>query len=823
MSAGGGPSSSTSKPKNVAAAVTQATGIHHGQVLAASRLYDDGCTIPFIARYRQDETGGLDESQLRVLRDELCRVTKLEATREKALEEAWCVGHIRSQVEAAEKESEVKEIAKEHKTTRKSKVTEAAERVGDLLEQVMQGRVVDEQACENNLEDLRALLIDILWKDRRVRRTIADVVLAEGFVETALTKQEAAKAGDPDEKLLKYQAFRSRLATLPGYAALAISRHTDAKRVTRKITLSHDDDKPADCLLKRITSNWFEPGALARLDDACWKAAHKKALAASKNVAWKDTVRRAEMQAVSVFETNLSHLLSRRPAVPVTVLALDPGFKHGTKCAVVSGVGKVLDTFVVHPLPPAAREGESRETLRDAIAAHSVGLVAVGDGCGGTQVEQFLRRAWSLDPSWRRPMARVSECGASVYSASELGKKESPTLGVAVRSAVFLARCVLNPLSERCKVPPIHLGVGQYQHDLNKTELSSSLVETVTSIVGRAGIDVNTASAHVMKYIPGLNSALANRLVATRENTGAFKSREELKQCKGMGPKTFEQCAGFLRVYGGSEWLDESGVHPEWYAATRKLLRKCGVEGKGKDNWDAGELAKMVQDMGGFETAGDVFGVGERALRAIVREVENVVTGGGRDKFEAPSLLPENIGIESIDASAVGTTVTGVVSNVVDWGSFVDIGCTSGLMRHKAAIGDIVTVRIQSISPQGKVFLQFSPAGAQGAGQAQAQKRRYDGNGLEPRAKRTASSPVEAGGRRDRWTSNARSAAPASRDDGGASCAARRFRDNPSQRLPDPTTASGSTAGFTTRQAACPQKTKRGMEDSEFEDRKRRR
>eukprot|EP01064_Diplonema_japonicum_P038460 TRINITY_DN9346_c0_g1_i1.p1 TRINITY_DN9346_c0_g1~~TRINITY_DN9346_c0_g1_i1.p1 ORF type:complete len:688 (+),score=147.36 TRINITY_DN9346_c0_g1_i1:1535-3598(+) len=681
----------------VLAEVCRCTDAELGPVERVVKLLRNKGTVPFIARYRKDVTGGMGEEKLWEIEKVLQNVEGTEKLREKALNEA--PEHLKQDLLHAATEVDIKELIKLYKTPKTSARMRAVSQGGEKhLDNFLNGI----QPPKEGRDVLKVMLIDKLFHSPDLRKYYATAYEA-GTLSTSLVSLESFSPKDK-ETLQKFSNFQTPVRRVANHTVQAIQRGCSTGKIKKKITpatlsLEHEMKKQ----IKTITRETHQVLA------DCLSEVHTKLDRHTKDKVWKQLLLRAEQSAIKVFGRNVKMIITKEPVKGGVVLALDPGYKHGTKCAVVSPLGVPLTTFTIYPLPPAKKMDEAIKVISRNVRDYHVTHIAVGDGCGGRDVENLILHL-KLAPK----VIRISECGASVYSASELARKELPSYDITHRSAIFLARALIDPLSERVKVDPIHLGVGQYQHDINKKELSSELEATCMSVIGSFGVDLNTASKHTLRYIPGINAAIAERLVEKREAMGGFKSREQIKKVKGVGPKTFEQCAGFLRVYNGDDVWDATAIHPESYGLVERLLKAVGMKHDAEGLKEAvGEYLNKMER----EKVMEELNSGWYTLDCIVEEI-NCRLRDPRAAHTVPLQFREYVAPGSV---VTGSVVTGIVTNITDWGSFVDVGLSNdGLMRATHVdIGHHVKVKIEKITPAGKIQLCLVEAQS-------SRKRKFD-------------------------------------------------------------------------------------------------
>ncbi|MBQ8510358.1 MAG: RNA-binding transcriptional accessory protein [Clostridia bacterium] len=692
------------------------------QVERTVALIDDGNTIPFIARYRKEVTGSLDDSVLRDLFDRLTYLRSLEARKAEVRnlieEQGKLTPEIEKALDAAAILAEVEDIYRPFRPKRKTRASVARERG---LEPLAAAILAQEKRYSPTLEELAASLIDPEKGVETAEDAIAGAcdILAEDISDNAdfrkhirfltcrdgeiVTKQ--AKDGDSVYSL--YYDFRERLSKLPGHRVLAINR--GEKEEYLKVTLEMPSDNIIAWLESKLFKKYDSPAKpyIKRAIDDSWERLIAPSVEREIRSSYFDD---ACEGAIKVFEDNLRHLLMQPPLKGKTTLGYDPGYVNGCKLAVVDRTGKVLDTAVIYPMKPQQRTEEAKRTLKRLISKHDVGVIAIGNGTASRESEIFIAGLLKEIGGDTR-YTIVSEAGASVYSASKLAAEEFPDFDVMQRSAVSIARRLQDPLAELVKIDPKSIGVGQYQHDMKPARLDEALGGVVEGCVNSVGVDVNTASYSLLSYVAGINATSAKNIVKYREENGEFKSRSEIKKVPRIGAKAFEQCAGFLRVSGSKEILDCTGVHPESYDVARRLLALFDYTSDDVRMNRLNDLRAKVNKAGIAKVCGDL-DVGEPTLMDIIGELEKP----GRDVRDSlpPVVLREDV-LDIADLKP-DMLLTGTVRNVIDFGAFVDIGVhQDGLVhiseisdryiKHPSevlSVGDIVQVKVKSVDLQKK-------------------------------------------------------------------------------------------------------------------------
>ena len=684
------------------------------QAEAVIRLLDEGNTLPFIARYRKEQHGELDDQKLREIAERLAQLRALEARREEIAAslqklEVW-TEELQHALDAAGTMGELEDIYRPYRPKRRTRAMIAREKglepLCDILQLQAEKRKSPEELAapflseEKGVESEQAALagaMDILAErvsdDARVRAKLKALYLRTAQVRTRAAKEE-------DSVYRMYYEYQEPMRLMASHRVLAVNRG-EAEGFL-KVSLEVDAQQAEN----EVCALYVRPGSTTTpLVEAAARDAYSRLIAPSlENELRGDLTERAQEAAIRVFALNLKPLLMQPPVRGKVAMGLDPGIRTGCKVAVVDATGRVLDTGVIYPLPSHGKVEQAKKTVEALIRKHGVSVVAIGNGTASRETEQFfvdVMREMSLGSGLSYMV--VSEAGASVYSASKLAAEEFPQFDVSLRSAVSIARRLQDPLAELVKIDPKAIGVGQYQHDLKEARLDEALAGVVEDCVNAVGVDVNTASPSLLSHVAGINAAVAKNIVAYREENGAFASRAALKKVPKLGPKAFEQCAGFLRVPGGKDPMENTGVHPESYAAAKALLRLCGCS---LEDAQKG-LLRLKAEERGYKNLAEQTGAGEPTLRDIVKELEKP----GRDPRDElpPPLLRTDV--LDMDDLTEGMELKGTVRNVTDFGAFVDIGVhRDGLVhisqlsgrrvRHPSevvSVGDVVTVWVLSV------------------------------------------------------------------------------------------------------------------------------
>ena len=705
--------------------------IQSWQAEAVIRLLDEGNTLPFIARYRKEQHGELDDQKLREIAERLAQLRALEARREEIAAslqklEVW-TEELQRALDAAGTMGELEDIYRPYRPKRRTRAMIAREKglepLCDILQLQAEKRKPPEELAapflseEKGVESEQAALagaMDILAErvsdDARVRAKLKALYLRTAQVRTRAAKEE-------DSVYRMYYEHQETMRLMASHRVLAVNRG-EAEGFL-KVSLEVDAQQAEN----EVCALYVRPGSTTTpLVEAAARDAYSRLIAPSlENELRGDLTERAQEAAIRVFALNLKPLLMQPPVRGKVAMGLDPGIRTGCKVAVVDATGRVLDTGVIYPLPSHGKVEQAKKTVEALIRKHGVSVVAIGNGTASRETEQFfvdVMREMSLGSGLSYMV--VSEAGASVYSASKLAAEEFPQFDVSLRSAVSIARRLQDPLAELVKIDPKAIGVGQYQHDLKEARLDEALAGVVEDCVNAVGVDVNTASPSLLSHVAGINAAVAKNIVAYREENGAFASRAALKKVPKLGPKAFEQCAGFLRVPGGKDPMENTGVHPESYAAAKALLKLCGCS---LEDAQKG-LLRLKAEERGYKNLAEQTGAGEPTLRDIVKELEKP----GRDPRDElpPPLLRTDV--LDMDDLTEGMELKGTVRNVTDFGAFVDIGVhRDGLVhisqlsgrrvRHPSevvSVGDVVTVWVLSVEKdKNRISLTMrKPAGA---------------------------------------------------------------------------------------------------------------
>lgn len=655
--------------------IAQELGVSLKQIDTVLSLTAEGNTIPFIARYRKDVTGNLDEVVIKSIIDRDKALTALAERKSTVLakieEQGKLTDQLRQAIEEAEKLADVEELYLPYKEKRRTKATVAREaglfplarlilqNVADLEEQAA-GFICEgfdtAQACLAGAVDI---LVEAISEDNKLRAWVYHEVQTNSSLTSELKDQEA----DEKEVFQIYYDFSEKVAKMLGYKTLAINR--GEKLGVLKVSFEHNVDKMVRFFELRF------PQSNSYIKDVIQQAIKKKILPAMERRIRTELTEEAEEGAIQLFSKNLRNLLLVSPLKGKVVLGFDPAFRTGAKLAVVDQTGKLLTTQVIYPVEPAGQRqiAQAKKDLADLIGQYQVEIIAIGNGTASRESEAFVADLLKDFPEVSYVI--VNESGASVYSASELARYEFPDLPVEKRSAISIARRLQDPLAELVKIDPKSIGVGQYQHDVNQKSLSESLDFVVDTVVNQVGVNVNTASPALLAHVAGLNKTISENIVKYREENGALTSRQQLKKVPRLGDKAFEQAAGFLRIPDATNFLDNTGVHPESYKAVENLLELLAI-----DHLDEAAQEKLKQ-VAIADTA-EKIGVGQETLKDIIADL--LKPGRDlRDDFEAPVLRQDVLDVKDL---VVGQELQGTVRNIVDFGAFVDIGVHEDGLVH---------------------------------------------------------------------------------------------------------------------------------------------
>ena len=701
--------------------LTEELGVKRWQIDAAVKLIDEGNTIPFISRYRKEATGSLNDEQLRKLHERLLYLRSLEEKKEQVLssieEQGKLTEELKAQILAAEALVTVEDLYRPYRPKRRTRATIAKEKgleplaaliwlqkTGEPLENAARLYISEEKGVATEADAIAGaqdIIAESISDNADYRTWIRRTTMKKGKVVSA------AKDPDAESVYEMYYDFEEPVSKLAGHRILALNRGEKEKILTVKVEAPEEE---IIAWLEKKTLRENNPFTSPVIKEAVKDSYHRLIAPVIEREIRNDLTEKAEDGAIQVFGKNLHQLLMQPPVAGRVVLGWDPAFRTGCKLAVVDETGKVIGTTVIYPTAPTTPKKiqASKDLLKKIIPKYHISLISLGNGTASRESEQFIVELLKEIPE-KVQYVIVNEAGASVYSASKLASEEFPKFDVGQRSAASIARRLQDPLAELVKIDPKSIGVGQYQHDMNQKKLSESLTGVVEDCVNKVGVDLNTASAPLLSYISGISGTIAKNIVAYREANGRFKDRRELLKVPKLGPKAFEQCAGFMRIQDGSNPLDATGVHPESYEAAEKLLEKQGFTPEDIREHHLAGLSMTIRD---YKKTADELGIGEITLRDIVKELEKPGRDP-RDEMPRPILRTDVLDMKDLKE---GMVLKGTVRNVIDFGAFIDIGVhqdglvhisqmTEKYIRHPlevVSVGDIVDVRVLSVDLKKK-------------------------------------------------------------------------------------------------------------------------
>ena len=704
----------------IAQTIAKELNIKVTQVEAAIALIDEGNTIPFIARYRKEATGQLNDEQLRDLNERLTYLRNLQDKKDQVIatieEQGKLTDELRKAILEATTMVAVEDLYRPYRPKRRTRATDAKEKGLEGLAAILMMQYTDKPmeveaeaylSEEKGVTDVKAALqgaMDIVAESVSDSADYRNYIRGLTFKKGVLFSEGKSKSEEPTVYDM-YKAFSSPVEKMSGYRVLAVNRGENEKVLSVRI------EAPEEDILRYLEKQVIvrdNPNTTPYLKEAIADAYRRLIAPSIEREIRNDLTENAEDGAIKVFDKNLAQLLMQPPIAGKTVLGWDPAFRTGCKLAVVDATGKVLYTKVIYPTEPQNKIAESKEMLKKIIAHFGVELISLGNGTASRESEKVITELLAEIPQ-KVAYAIVNEAGASVYSASKLATEEFPKLDVGARSAASIARRLQDPLAELVKIEPQAIGVGQYQHDMNQKKLSESLAGVVENCVNRVGVDVNTASVSLLEYVSGINKTLAKNIVTYREENGRFQSRKDLLKVAKLGPKAFEQCAGFLRIRDGKEVLDNTGVHPESYAVAYALLDRLGFSAADIAAGGAKGMRSKVKDT---KAVAAELGVGEITLTDIIAELEKP-SRDPREDMPKPILRSDVLEISDLKP---GMILKGTVRNVIDFGAFVDIGVHQDGLVHVSElsdrfvkhpldvvkIGDIVEVKVLSVDEKRK-------------------------------------------------------------------------------------------------------------------------
>lgn len=694
--------------------ITQELGVKENQVEAAVRLIDEGNTIPFIARYRKEATGSLNDEQLRTLGERLTYLRNLEEKKQQVLatieEQGKLTEELRQQIEGVMTQVALEDLYRPYRPKRRTRATVAKEKGLEPLANLILLQTADQpleeyakaylseekevQTVEEAIAGAKDILAESISDQADYRTYIRKVTMEEGKVISAAKDEKAESVYE------MYYQFEEPVKKLAGHRVLALNRGESEKYLTVKIEAP--EERILQYLRKQIVkeeNTYTAPVLEAAAEDSYYRLIQPAIEREIRN----DLTEKAEDSAIKVFGKNLTQLLMQPPIVNQVVLGWDPAFRTGCKLAVVDPTGKVLDTTVIYPTAPQNKTKEAKEVLKKLIEKYQITLISVGNGTASRESEMVIVE---LLKELKKPMQYVivNEAGASVYSASKLATEEFPNFDVGQRSAASIARRLQDPLAELVKIDPKSIGVGQYQHDMNQKKLGEALNAVVEDCVNHVGVDLNTASASLLEYVSGISKTIAKNIVAYREEQGKFTKRSQLLKVKKLGPKAYEQCAGFLRIPDGENPFDATSVHPESYQTAEKLMEQLGYS---KEDLRKGGLKGIRKKITDIQKLSAELEVGEITLEDLIKELEKPARDP-RDEMPKPILRTDVLEMKDLQP---GMILKGTVRNVIDFGAFVDIGVhqdglvhisqiTDRFIKHPlevVSVGDIVDVQVISV------------------------------------------------------------------------------------------------------------------------------
>ncbi|CUB22996.1 30S ribosomal protein S1 [Bacillus subtilis] len=707
--------------------IAKEIGLSQKYVESVIRLLEDGNTVPFIARYRKEQTGSMDEVQIQTISERWQYIQNLNQRKEEVIrliaEQDKLTDDVKRKIEQSVKLQEVEDLYRPYKQKRKTKATVAKskglEPLADYiltlprdnrLAQTADQYISEEKEVftrEEAIEGAKHIIAEQISDEPSFRKWIRQETFKRGTIKSA-----AGKSADTDEKNVyeMYYEYEEPIAKVVPHRVLAMNR--GEKEDILKVSIEPPADHIKAYLEKQIIKN--RSTSVKEVLQETIEDSYKRLIQpAIEREIRKELSEKADEQAIHIFSENLRKLLLQPPMKGKTVLGVDPAFRTGCKLAVSDETGKVLKIDVIYPHAPVNKTKEAHEKVKKILEQYQVEMVAIGNGTASRETEQFIVNVLKDMPR-KIYYVIVNEAGASVYSASELAREEFPELQVEERSAVSIARRLQDPLAELVKIDPKSVGVGQYQHDVSQKRLNESLRFVVETVVNQVGVNVNTASAALLQYVAGLSKSVAGNVVKKREEIGKFSNRKELKDIPRLGAKTYEQCIGFLRVQEGTEPLDRTGIHPESYKETKALLKKLGLS---TEQIGTAELKDKINQLALSETAQEL-GIGEITLKDICEQLTRPERDP-RDEVPKPLLKTDVLQLEDLKE---GMELQGTVRNVVDFGAFVDIGVKQDGLVHISklsnqfvkhpldvvSVGDIVTVWVDGVDVQkGRVSLSM--------------------------------------------------------------------------------------------------------------------
>jgi len=733
--------------RSLAATIAAEINARPDQAKSAIELLDEGATVPFIARYRKEVTGGLDDTQLRTLAERLVYLRELEARRAAIVESITGQGKMTDElmrkVATVATKAELEDLYLPYKPKRRTRAEIARERgLGPLADTILADRSKEPAALAEGF--ITVEVTDVKTALEGARDIIAEGIAENadllgklrGYMKVNATLKAAVVDGKQEAgaKFSDYFAHQERWATAPGHRALAMLRGWNEEFLTLNIEVDVDAVSPNKPVERMITTAYEigpnRPGDRWLTEVASWTWRVKLSMSLSLDL-MRELRERAEEEAIHVFARNLKDLLLAAPAGSRSTMGLDPGIRTGVKVAVVDGTGKLLETTTVYPFPPKNDVRGTQATLAALIRKHKVELISIGNGTGSRETEKLVADMLAELPAPKPTKVIVSEAGASVYSASETAALEFPGLDVSLRGAVSIARRLQDPLAELVKIEPKSIGVGQYQHDVDQQKLSRSLDAVVEDAVNAVGVDLNTASAPLLARVSGLGPSIAEAIVKHRDGEGAFETRRDLLKVARLGQRTFEQCAGFLRIPNGKEPLDASSVHPEAYGVAKKIVAACGRD-----------LRTLMGDTAALKSVDPRQFIDEKFGLPTVRDIIAELEKPGRDPRPSFKTATFAEGVNEISDLKLGMLLEGTVTNVAAFGAFVDIGVHQDGLVHVSQLadrfvkdphevvkaGDVVKVRVVEVDAKRKrIALSMRKDGGTAAAPSGRESREQNG------------------------------------------------------------------------------------------------
>ena len=704
---------------NIQKKIAEELKIKEWQVESVIKLIDEGNTIPFIARYRKEAHGSLDDEQLRNLSERLTYLRNLEEKKQQVLasieEQGKLTEELKKQILEAQTQVVVDDLYRPYRPKRRTRATIAKEKGLDGLAQIIMAqetvKSLEEEAqmylseekgvdsVKDAIDGARDIIAEQISDEADYRIYIRKLTMEEGVI-TSTAKDEKEQS-----VYEMYYEFQEQVSKIAGHRVLALNRGEKEKILVVKLIAP--EERILQYLHKKVIAG-DNANTEAVLEEAVEDSYKRLIAPAIEREVRNELTEKAEDGAIRVFGKNLEQLLMAPPIAGKTVLGWDPAFRTGCKLAVVDPTGKVLDTTVIYPTAPQNKVDEAKRVVKKLIDKYDISLISVGNGTASRESEQIIAE---MLKEIKKPVQYVivNEAGASVYSASKLATEEFPNFDVGQRSATSIARRIQDPLAELVKIDPQSIGVGQYQHDMNQKKLSETLTGVVEDCVNKVGVDLNTASASLLEYISGISKTIAKNIVTYREENGRFTNRKQLLKVAKLGPKAFEQCAGFMRIPDGDNPLDATSVHPESYEAAQKLLEKLGYA---PEDITVGKLSGISKQIKNYKKLAEELGVGEPTLRDIVKELEKPARDP-RDEMPKPVLRTDVLDMKDLKE---GMILKGTVRNVIDFGAFVDIGVHQDGLVHisemsekyikhpleAVSVGDVVDVRVIGVDLKKK-------------------------------------------------------------------------------------------------------------------------